>query len=337
MLFTGLAIIPESLSAATLLLTMTILMLIFSAIVDQKAPGKSRLQRTRTSLVLISLWLTPLLACLAIWALWLRIADYGWTVDRIYGAVIAFIAFAGSLLVMWFKGSAWSQGVSNMNTFIMLMLVLAGGSWFLLHSPVIDPWRIMVKSQQARYEKGEAKADAADLYVLSTAGRRGKQLLLKLNARPQWLKDPVKLKSTLIQILAGHNAAGIQPDTIKLRQAISLRPGNEAPPENWWQAQKESVKALSICMVDVGSCLVWMQDLNNDGMPEVLLYIRHTSHIIIYTLSGNVWRRIGIAEMTEKADSGIFKTTPNAVAKVWPDLEINGQHLPVKYYTYDVS
>ncbi|MDQ0431062.1 hypothetical protein ABIC12_002959 [Pantoea agglomerans] len=62
--------------------------------------------------------------------------------------------------------------------------------------------------------------------------------LLQLNARLQWLKDLVRLKGVLIQILPGHNTAGIQPDTINLRQAISPRPGNETPPESWWQAQK---------------------------------------------------------------------------------------------------
>lgn len=333
--FTGLAIIPKSFSAATLLLTMTLMMLALSAVAGKKARGESGWQRGIARLVLVAQALTPLLVALAIWALWLRVDDYGWTVDRVYGAVIAFIALAGSLLMVCFQRRAWSQGAGSMNTFIVLMLALAGSSWFLLHSPVIDPWRIMVKSQQARYEQGKAKADAADLYVLSTAGRRGKQLLQMLDAHPEWLEDPVRLKVMLMQILAGHNVAVIQPDMSKLRQAIPVLPGSEAPPDSWWQAQKESDLAFSTCLVDVGSCLVWMQDLNNDGLPEALLYSRHSSLIIIYTLRGNVWRQTGSANVPQRADSAIRKRMPTAVPKAWRDLEINGQRFPVDYYDYE--
>ncbi|WP_029570946.1 DUF4153 domain-containing protein [Pantoea ananatis] len=75
--FTGLAIIPKSFSAATLLLTMTLPMLIFSAMAGIKEQNEPRWQRVSAQLVLAALWLTPLLAGLAVWGLWLRVADYG--------------------------------------------------------------------------------------------------------------------------------------------------------------------------------------------------------------------------------------------------------------------
>ncbi|URL16346.1 DUF4153 domain-containing protein [Pantoea ananatis] len=333
--FTGLAIIPKSFSAATLLLTMTLPMLIFSAMAGIKEQNEPRWQRVSAQLVLAALWLTPLLAGLAVWGLWLRVADYGWTVDRVYGAVIAFIAFAGSLLMVWFQRPVRSQDANSMNTYIALMLALASGGWFLLHSPVIDPWRIMVTSQHARYEQGKAKADAGDLYVLSTAGRRGNKLLQTLNDHPQWLEDPVRVKVMLMQILAGHNTTDIQPDISTLRQAIPVRPGSETPPKSWCQAQKGSEQALRTCLADVGSCLVWMQDLNNDGSSEVLLYSPHSSLIFIYTLRGNTWQQIGSANVPQSADSAMRKAMPDTVPKAWRDLEINGQRLSVDYYGYE--
>lgn len=36
----------------------------------------------------------------------------------------------------------------------------------------------------------------------------------------------------------------------------------------------------------------------------------------------------------DNADSGILKTTPNAVPKAWREPEIGGQRLPVEYQTY---
>lgn len=114
-----------------------------------------------------------------------------------------------------------------------------------------------------------------------------------------------------------------------------MRPGSETPPKIWWQAQKGTEQALRTCLVDVGSCLVWMQDLNNDGSPEVLLYSPHSSLIVIYTLRGNTWRQTGSANVPQSADSAMRKAMPDTVPKAWRDLEINGQRLSVDYYGYE--
>lgn len=334
--FTGLAIIPKSFSAATLLLTMTLLMLAFTAIAGERAPGIMRWQRGIARLILVAQVLTPLLAALAAWALWLRIADYGWTVERVYGAAISLLAFIGSLLLIGFQRRAWSQGAGNMNTFTVLMLAFTACGWFLLHTPAIDPLRITVKNQLARYAQGKAKADAMDLYTFSDAGRRGKQALQMLNAHPQWLDDPVGQKVMLMQILAADDKESAKPNISDLRQSIPLRAGSEAPPESWWQAQIEhSKQSLRTCQVDIGSCLVWMQDLNNDGSPEVLLYSRNQAEITVYARGSTEWRQSGFITLPVGADKSIREGTPKTVVKPWRDLEINGQRYPVQYYGYE--
>ncbi|WLI75619.1 DUF4153 domain-containing protein [Kosakonia sp. H02] len=334
--FTGLDIIPKDFSAATLLLTMTLLMLAFSAIVGERAPAESRWQRGIARLVLVAQGLTPLLAALAVWALWLRVAEYGWTVERVYGAAIALLAVTGSLLLLWFQRRAWSQGAGSMNTFTALMLALTAGGWFLLHTPTIDPWRITVKNQLTRYAQGKSKADAMDLYTFSDAGRRGKQALTMLNKHPQWLADPVEQKAMLMQILAGQYTDSVRHGINDLQQSIPLRAGSEAPPESWWQAQTEYVdQSLSTCLVDAGSCLVWMQDLNNDGSAEVLLYSRNQSGIVVYARQGIEWRQIGNVTLSQSADKTIREGSFKTVTKPWRDLEINGQRYPVQYYGFE--
>ena len=334
--FTGLAIIPKSFSAATLLLSMTLLMLVFSAIVGESAPGGSRWQRAVARLVLVAQYLTPLLAALAGWALWLRIAEYGWTEERVYAVAIALLAFSGSLLLLRAQRRAWSQGAGNMNSFTVLMLALTACGGFLLHTPVLDPLRISVKNQLARYTQGKAKADTGDIYTFSNAGRRGKAMLQELKAHPQWLNDPAGQKSLLMQILAGQQTDSTKPGVSDLQRSIPLRAGSEAPPESWWQAQAEYIdSSLSTCLMEAGSCLVWMQDLNNDGAPEVLLYNHYQPAIAVYTRQDAKWRQAGNAMLSESTDKAIREEVPKAVIKPWRDLEINGQRYPVQYYGLD--
>ena len=334
--FTGLAIIPKAFSATTLLLTMALLMLAFSAIAGESTPDLSRWQRIIARVVLVAQALTPLLAGLAVWALWLRVAEYGWTVERIDAAMIALFAVAGSLLLLGFQRRAWSQGAASMNKFIPLMLTLMACGWFLLHTPLVDPWRIVVKSQLARFAQGDAKVDEMDLYLFSDAGRRGKQALQMINSHPQWLHDPVRQKAVLVQLLAEHNASHANPTLSDLQRSIPLRAGSEAPPESWWQTLAKSVApSISVCLADSHSCLVWMQDLNNDGSPEVLLYSRNPPEIVIYARQGIDWQQSGNVTLPENRDKAIREAMPKTAIKPWRDLEINGQRYPVQYYNHE--
>ncbi|WP_312759782.1 DUF4153 domain-containing protein [Pantoea brenneri] len=334
--FTGLAIIPKAFSATTLLLTMTLLMLAFSAIAGESASDLSRGQRTIARVVLVAQALTPLLAGLAVWALWLRVAEYGWTVERIYAAMIALLAVTGSLLLLWSQRRGWSQGAGSITAFIPQMLTLTASCWFLLHTPIADPWRIVVKNQLARFEQGKATVDIMDLYLFSDAGRRGKQALQKVSGHPQWLREPVRQKALLMQLLAERDASNANPTISDLQRSIPLRAGSEAPPQSWWQSLARNVApSISVCLVDSDSCLVWMQDLNNDGSPEVLLYSRNQPEIVIYARQGIDWQQIGNVTLPENMDKTLREAMPKTAIKPWRDLDINGQRYPVQYYNHE--
>ena len=101
-----------------------------------------------------------------------------------------------------------------------------------------------------------------------------------------------------------------------MQRSIPLRAGSEAPPESWWQSQAQYIdNSLSLCLMDAGSCLVWMQDLNNDGVPEVLLYNRNRPGITVYTRRGEDWRYAGNVTLSKSADKAIREAMPKAVIK----------------------
>ena len=72
--------------------------------------------------------------------------------------------------------------------------------------PVLDPWRISVASHMARYQDGRITADQVSLYMLSNAGRKGREAMLTLQNDPQFISNP-KRQREINGLLSG-NAGG---------------------------------------------------------------------------------------------------------------------------------
>ncbi len=98
--FTGLSAISRHISAAGLLLTLAFLQLILMAIV--RDPQKASLPWTGPLRCLIktALLVAPLYVFVAAWALWLRVAQYGWTVDRLQGVLAVLVLLVWSLGIL---------------------------------------------------------------------------------------------------------------------------------------------------------------------------------------------------------------------------------------------
>lgn len=97
------------------------------------------------------LWLAmPVIAALAIYALWLRIVEYGLTDSRIWGALVAVMAMiytTGYALSVVKRHRGWMHSVAATNigaTAVLLCLIM------LLLSPVFYPKKLEVKSQIKR-------------------------------------------------------------------------------------------------------------------------------------------------------------------------------------------
>ncbi|MBW8426388.1 DUF4153 domain-containing protein, partial [Salmonella enterica] len=81
--FTGLEMISERISAAALLSTLALILLLLMAIVRE--PQKSSLPYpiALRCVIKASLLIAPVFVLLTGWALWLRIHPYGWTPERL--------------------------------------------------------------------------------------------------------------------------------------------------------------------------------------------------------------------------------------------------------------
>lgn len=183
--FTGLAHLWATRHAAALLLSAAAALVILINTAFQNGDVASEVAGIlRLSARLASVLLMPLVV-IAIYALGLRVVEYGWTTDRIIAACCLLVASCYALGYGWAasRRSGWLDAIAPVNiavAFVVLAVLLA------LFSPVLDPARVSVASQLARLESGRQGADTFDFDYLKFEGKRyGLAALERLKTRTE--------------------------------------------------------------------------------------------------------------------------------------------------------
>ncbi|MEY4428908.1 MAG: hypothetical protein RLZZ182_1597, partial [Pseudomonadota bacterium] len=134
----------------------------------------------RWSASLGAVLLLPLVA-LAVHALGLRVAQHGWSVDRVIAAACELVAAAYALGYAWAvlsRPAVWLGPVAWVNVRVswLILAVLVA-----LFSPLLDPARIAVADQMARLRDGRIEAARLDYrYLRFDTGRHGLEALQQL-------------------------------------------------------------------------------------------------------------------------------------------------------------
>ncbi len=124
----------------------------------------------------------PVLALLAIYAIWLRVADYGWTPHRIAavtaGVIVLGYAVFYALAVALRRN--WKARIRGANIVMALAAVAVSALWL---TPLLNPQRISAENQLARFEAGKVAVDKLDLWFLGKElGVAGEQAIARLRA-----------------------------------------------------------------------------------------------------------------------------------------------------------
>ena len=137
-------------------------------------------------------WAAPVLAVavlplagIALYSMHLRIAQYGWTPERIWGVIAAVIAVAYGLAGLW----AVVKGRRDFDDLLRpLQQKLAIGLMLLaafLALPIVDFGAISTRDQMARLKSGETAADKFDWAAMAfDFGPAGRAALKELTASP---------------------------------------------------------------------------------------------------------------------------------------------------------
>lgn len=278
--FTGLDALWRTRSAASLLLTLSLLLVVFVNAVYQHDSEQPPYPRWLRRLVEASLVVLPVYAALSLYAMGLRISQYGWTPERFWGLLVA-VLVAGYALGYAFSAvrprTPWLQRIEPVNRW-MCWAVLGLG--LLANTPLLDPMRISVASQLARMHDNPAAIrmkDADDLRY--KFGRRGVEALQGLLDDPRFSKD-ARARSIITTALAkqsrydgsgdDNGVHGIRELAV-LQQHVKVAKGSPAPDPDWWQAVLARKLDARECLDMDTSCVALRRDLNADGVDDMLL------------------------------------------------------------------
>jgi len=145
--------------------------------------------RISTALVVLGV---PVYTALAVWAIWLRVGQYGFTPERYVGLVLVLILFlqaAGLLAVQaldTLRRKGWLAGAGVVN---MAVLALLAAFLMAQHTPQLEPHRISADSQYLRLADERVDAGNFDYgylrFKLGEAGEQTLERLDKLDGHPQ--------------------------------------------------------------------------------------------------------------------------------------------------------
>lgn len=351
--FTGLTALSLAWSAASLLTTMALSILLLVNVVRETDSAQKPYPQAVRLMVNAAIVLLPVYAALALYATGLRISQYGWTPQRLWAALIIAVTLIASLCYsfsVFDKHAGWLPRITQFNKPLSLLVVILT---IAVNTPLLDPYRISVNNQMARLDSGKTQAKDLDLRMLRfDSGRRGNEALSKLQQHPAFTADP-KLMATLKNTLAqtsrwgsyGENDAATQAKNYRTEDAkkmIQLAKGAVSPDDAWWKNLPEMEQyrtTLRDCLGLQGACIVNTLDLNGDRQKEVFLCNTLDAPSIncrIYSRQAGKWSPAGELYLYQEKDKdalitalrdGAVKPAP----RKWADIQIEGKRRVVHY------
>ncbi len=344
--FTGLDPLWSTRSAATVLMSLLVAMVVFANAVYQDGDDPAPYPRPLRLLAAAGLVVLPVFAVLALVALGLRVGQYGWSVERIWAGIAAAVLTLHALGYAWAaldRRGRWLARIEPVN----VTAALAGLLLVLLaNSPALDPQRISAASQAQRLLDGRTSADDFDeVYLRYRSGRAGYETLQELAQAPQVTSNAEladRIGRSLLQTGRYQPWSSDSPNKATAEERAPLRPGSipvvgPAPEAGWWDA----MVARNVDSVGCGragsDCIAIVRDLDGDGALDVLLChlgVDHTVHCRVHARENGAWYDVAPVVMfddgTRTLSNAVRRGEVQLVPRRWPDLEVAGQRSAIE-------
>ncbi len=269
--FTGLEPLWDTGSGTSLLMALNLFALFTLNAVYQQG-GREPYPAVLHRLLGIAVVLLPIISLLALYGLYLRVDQYGWTVARCWALLISLLitlfslGYAGGIIRL---RERWTDKLSRVN---LPMSVLMIGLVLLLNSPLLDFRKISLASQQARVERGEIAMEQFDFFdARENMGRPAWRWMRKIieengESNPELARlalEPVRSDYGL------RSGPGGRP--IDFEQDVIYRPAPFAVPEALRGEMRFSPAAQTAQYEPDAELYLFQADLNQDGNPEYVL------------------------------------------------------------------
>ena len=214
---------------------------------------------------------------LAVWSVAQRVAQYGWTPERLIAATAALVGlgYAGLYVFAVARGAGWMGRIRRANVWMALGLIGLSALWLT----VLNPEAIAARRQLARYEAGKTPAAALDVFAIGTWGRPGTAAMARL---VEMAKTDAALAARLADPYGG---AGVPvEDAAPLRAALvallPLQPAGASATRDFLLAAADPGQLrgwLTACqaLLPAGApgCVLVVADLLTDKPGEEALFV----------------------------------------------------------------
>jgi len=281
----GMSELHSSLSPAGLMLTASAgLILLINTVYQDGAEHLSGARFLRLTLRIGIVLLVPMTA-FALWAVSVRVGQYGLTLPRIValtGAVLGFLYAVGYALglVVKNRNGGWLPLFETTNVVVGLIttLTLVGYS-----TPWLNPVKLAMNDQISRIESGKLKeADIPYNWLARSAGDRGRAIL----------EDFAKSEDAVMAAKAQRALDGdyINPSQTPNPLNIKLYPQGTAIPQGLEQAMTAE-RGYYECRTEEG-CTARLYDIDADGQQDFLIW--SNINITVFSQDENgTWKLAG--------------------------------------------
>ena len=259
--------------------------------------------------------LLPVISLLALYGLYLRVDQYGWTVARCWALMIALLialfslGYAGS--VFRFREN-WTGKLASVNlpmSILMLTLIL------LINSPLLDFRKISLASQQNRVERDEISLEEFDFFDARENMGRPAYLWMQQIIEENRESNPELARLVQEPVRPSPAVANSRFDTpfsetIDFRGWVTYRPEPFAIPDGLLDAMQNSTMAVNLRAVQPTELILFQADLNLDGSPEYILAaeVERIVYVSGFQLENSGWRELRISSNLVAPGSGEFLT-----------------------------
>jgi len=268
-------------AASVLLVAAAAFVVLINAAWQQGGDGKDVARVVRGAARIAALLVAPLVL-IAVYALFLRVRDYGWTGDRVSAAACMLVA--GCYAAGYFYAGVrpgWLPALARVNigtAFVVIGVLLA------LFSPLLDPARISVNSQLSRLASGKARADTFDFAFLRFDGERFGRAALDRLARTAGGADAelVRRQVAFVRKMQSPWQRDMPQPPVDLAANLRVHPDGTRLPDTFLRTDwslKENLSLYPDCLRRAERvCDAFLLDVSGDGKPEVLLFRNSTVH-----------------------------------------------------------
>jgi hypothetical protein len=337
--FTGLQPLWDTRFAAGLLLAVAAaLIILINAVYQDGRPENQPRGIVRWGMMAAMALPAPLVV-IAAHALFLRVAQYGWTSERVVAlaCILVGACFGLGYLAALVRGMKRLEETNLIASFATMVAI------FALLTPVADPVRISVASQVARLEAGHTSPETFDYrYLRFQGGRYGAAALARMAAGEFKLAGVAERAKQAVALVRPNRDEVLNANDLALN--IFVTSDRELPPsflsQDW--ASLDNRNNLPRCMWSPAArCEAFVFDVNNDGAGELVLVPEdQNEYSSLFEYRGSRWERMGTLprrlscpDMRPLLRAGNWKLMPSLRS----DIEIGGVRMSVdSWETYSL-